>query len=49
VARDIYANHLLPVEAFGMAAILYFSLTFLLVGGFRLLEQRYLRHLVITR
>lgn len=49
VARDIYANHLLPVEAFGMAAIIYFTLTFALVGGFRLLEQRYLRHLLTTR
>lgn len=45
VARDVYANHLLPVEAFGTAALLYFALTFALVGGFRLLERRYLRHL----
>ncbi len=45
VARDLYANHLLPVEAFGMAAIIYFTLTFILVGGFKLLERRFLRHL----
>jgi arginine/ornithine transport system permease protein len=45
VARDIYANHLLPVEAFGTAALIYFALTFVMVGGFRRLEQRYLRHL----
>jgi arginine/ornithine transport system permease protein len=45
VARDIYANHLLPVEGFGMAAIIYFTLTFSLVGTFKLLEHRYLRHL----
>ncbi len=45
VARDVYANHLLPLEAFGMAAVIYFSLTFALVGGFRLLERHYLRHL----
>jgi arginine/ornithine transport system permease protein len=45
VARDVYANHLLPVEAFGTAALIYFALTWTLVGGFRLLEQRYLRHL----
>jgi arginine/ornithine transport system permease protein len=45
VARDVYANHLLPVEGFGMAAIIYFTLTFALVGGFRLLEQHFLRHL----
>ena len=45
VARDVYANHLLPVEAFGTAALLYFALTFAMVGGFRRLEHRYLRHL----
>ncbi len=45
VARDVYANHLLPVESFGTAALIYFVLTFALVGGFRLLERRYLRHL----
>lgn len=46
VARDVYANHLLPVEAFGTAAVIYFLLTFAMVGGFRLLERRYLRHLL---
>ena len=45
VARDVYANHLLPLEAFGTAALIYFVLTFAMVGGFRLLERRYLRHL----
>lgn len=45
VARDVYANHLLPVEAFGMAALIYFTLTFSLVGAFHGLERRYLRHL----
>jgi arginine/ornithine transport system permease protein len=45
VARDVYANHLLPVEAFGTAAVIYFVLTFSMVGAFRALEQRYLRHL----
>ena len=45
VARDVYANHLLPVEAFGTAAVIYFALTFTLVGGFRWLERRLLRHL----
>ena len=49
VARDIYANHLLPVEAFGMAALIYFLLTFTLVGGFGLLERRFLRHLQTER
>jgi arginine/ornithine transport system permease protein len=45
VARDLYANHLLPLEAFGSAAIIYFALTFLLLGAFRLAERRWLRHL----
>jgi len=37
------------VEAFGMAAVIYFTLTFTLVGGFKLLERRYLRHLRTER
>ena len=45
VARDVYANHLLPVEAFGSAAVIYFALTFLMVGGFKVLEYRFLQHL----
>ncbi len=45
VARDVYANHLLPVEAFGTAAVIYFVLTFAMVGVFKLLERHYLRHL----
>ena len=45
VARDVYANHLLVTESFGVAAVIYFILTFTLVGGFKLLERRYLRHL----
>jgi arginine/ornithine transport system permease protein len=45
VARDVYANHLLPAEAFGTAAVTYFTLTFTLAGGFKLLERRFLRHL----
>jgi len=45
VARDVYADQLLPVEAFGTAAVLYALLTALLVGGFRWLERRWLRHL----
>ena len=49
VARDVYANHLLPAEAFGTAALIYFTLTFTLVGAFKLLEQRYMRHLATTR
>ena len=49
VARDVYANHLLPAEAFGTAAVIYFALTFSLVGTFKLLEKRYLRHLQTER
>lgn len=45
VARDVYANHLLAAEAFGTAALIYFALTFTLAGAFKLLEQRFLRHL----
>ena len=45
VARDVYANHLLPVEAFGTAAVIYFAITFIMVGGFRWVEKRYLHHL----
>ena len=48
-ARDVYANHLLPAEAFGTAAVIYFALTFSLVGAFKLLERRFLRHLAIER
>lgn len=45
VARDVYTNHLLPVEAFGMAAAIYLVLTAVLVGAFRWMERRYLGHL----
>jgi arginine/ornithine transport system permease protein len=45
VARDVYYNHLSPVESFGVAAVIYFVLTFSLAGLFKLLERRFLRHL----
>ena len=45
VARDVYSNHLMPVEAFGTVAVFYFILTFSLAGLFKLVERRYLRHL----
>ncbi len=45
VARDVNANHLLVTESFGVAAVIYFLLTFTLVGIFKLLERRFLRHL----
>ncbi len=45
VARDVNATHLLVTESFGVAAIIYFVLTFTLVGLFKLLEKRFLKHL----
>lgn len=45
VARDVNATHLLVTESFGVAAVIYFVLTFSLVGIFKLLERRFLRHL----
>jgi arginine/ornithine transport system permease protein len=45
VARDVYANHLATVEAFGTVAAFYFILTFSLIGLFRLAERRWLKHL----
>jgi arginine/ornithine transport system permease protein len=45
VARDVYYNHLLVVEAFGTVAVIYFGLTYAMTGAFKLLERHYLRHL----
>lgn len=45
VARDVYANFLLITESFGVAAVIYFILTFSLAGIFQLLERRFMRHL----
>lgn len=45
VARDVNATYLLVTESFGVAAVIYFVLTFSLVGLFKLLERRFLRHL----
>lgn len=45
VARDVYANHLVITESFGTAAVIYFVLTFALVGLFKLFERRFLKHL----
>lgn len=45
VARDVYYNHLSVTDSFGVAAIFYFVLTFTVVGIFKLLEKRYLKHL----
>jgi arginine/ornithine transport system permease protein len=45
VARDVYYNHLSAMESFGVAAAIYFVLTFSLAGLFKLGERRFLRHL----
>ena len=45
VARDVYFNTLMPAEAFGTVAVFYFVLTFALVGLFKLIERRVLKHL----
>ena len=45
VARDVNSQYLLVTESCGVAAVIYFVLTFTLVGIFKLLERRYLRHL----
>ncbi len=45
VARDVNSTYLLVTESFGVAAVIYFVLTFSLVGIFKLLERRFLRHL----
>jgi arginine/ornithine transport system permease protein len=45
VARDVFANHLATVEAFGTVAVFYFVLTFSMIGLFRLAERHWLKHL----
>lgn len=45
VARDVYYNHLSAIESFGVAAAIYFVLTFAIAGLFKLVERRALRHL----
>ena len=45
VARDVYFNTLMPAEAFGTVAVFYFVLTFAMVGIFKLIERRVLKHL----
>jgi arginine/ornithine transport system permease protein len=44
-ARDVYYNNLAPLEAFGLVAVFYFAITFILVGIVKLLERRFLKHL----
>ena len=45
-ARDVYSRNFAPFEAFIFAGVLYFLLTFAIVGVFRLAERRWLAHLM---
>ena len=45
VGRDVYTNHLVIPESFGLAAMFYLGLTVLLTTLFRGLERHFLRHL----
>ncbi|MEM6680432.1 MAG: ABC transporter permease [Pseudomonadota bacterium] len=47
--RTLNARYYLAYEGLLTAAVLYMALTFLLVGAFRLLEGRFLRHLNVRR
>jgi arginine/ornithine transport system permease protein len=49
VAGDVCADPLLLAEASGTAAAFYFTLTFSMVGAFKLLDSRFLRHLQTVR
>ncbi len=44
-ARNVYSRHYAPFEAFIFAGLLYLAVTFVLVGLFRLAENRWLAHL----
>lgn len=44
-ARNVYSRHFAPFEAFIFAGLIYLILTFMLVGLFRLAENRWLAHL----
>jgi arginine/ornithine transport system permease protein len=44
--RTLNARYYVAYEGFVTAALLYMALTFALVGAFRLIERRYLRHLL---
>lgn len=44
-ARDVYAKYYAPFEAFSFAALIYLSITFILVYGFKIWEKRWHIHL----
>jgi arginine/ornithine transport system permease protein len=43
--RELNAKHYLAFEGFVTAGVLYLCLTFMIVGGFKLLEKRWYKHL----
>ena len=45
MGRDVYTNHLVIPESFGLAAVFYLGLTVVLTLGFRALERHFRRHL----
>ncbi|MEC5343603.1 ABC transporter permease [Brenneria populi] len=45
IARDINASTYQPFYAFGIAALIYLTISFALIGLFRKAERRWLRHL----
>ncbi|OSN02132.1 MULTISPECIES: ABC transporter permease [Lonsdalea] len=45
IARDINAATYQPFYAFGIAAVMYLAISFMLIGLFRQAERRWLRHL----
>src|SRR3546814_15973680 len=44
-SRIVASRYYNPFEAFIAVGVLYFCITFALVGGFKLLEQRWFAHL----
>ena len=46
--RTLNGQYYVAYEGFATAALLYMALTFVIVGVFRLIERRYLRHLNIS-
>lgn len=45
IARDINAATYQPFYAFGIAAVIYLAISFVLIGLFRKAERHWLRHL----
>ncbi len=45
IARDINASTYQPFYAFGIAAVIYLAISFVLIGLFKHAERRWLRHI----